>query len=149
MPSSLDPQPAYQAFEEDTPPSKSRWWRPASAVLLAVASVALVLSVLACRVLLAIPWTSLVLDRGPFVHEVAHVVIIRHGEKKNGTGLSDVGAARAQYLAHCMSLNHPSTALPHGPPTYVMASHGKMGKSVPRLDPEKLPAPCSPLHLHS
>ena len=64
----------------------------------------------------------------PVVHDVAHVVIIRHGEKDQGTGLSEVGAARAKYLARCMSFNHSSTALPHGPPTYIMASHGHPGK---------------------
>jgi hypothetical protein len=72
---------------------------------------------------------SLVIGQPTVIHDVAQIVIIRHGEKDHGTGLSDVGAARAQYIARCMSTHHSSTALPRGPPTYVMASHGHPGNS--------------------
>jgi len=73
------------------------------------------------------------------VHEKAHIVIIRHGEKdtrqsSTGQGLSDVGQKRAQYLARCMSQATPTVAMPFGPPTYVMASHGKPSKSHRPID---------------
>ena len=61
--------------------------------------------------------------------EIAHVVIIRHGEKHDGDGLSEDGKARARYLQKCMTSPYASVALPLGKPTYVMASHGKPGKS--------------------
>ena len=70
---------------------------------------------------------------GTAVHEKAHIVIIRHGEKdtrkgERGQGLSAVGQKRAQYLARCMSQTTPTVAMPFGPPTYVMASRGKSSK---------------------
>ena len=82
------------------------------------------------------------------MHDKAHIIIIRHGEKdtrksEKGEGLSDVGEKRAQYLARCMSQPMPTVAMPFGPPTYVMASHGKPSKSHrpidtvrPRLQPQ-------------
>lgn len=56
--------------------------------------------------------------------EVAYVVVMRHGEKVDkGHGLSEAGIARSEYLARCTTAAQPSTLLPFGPPTYVMASH--------------------------
>ena len=59
------------------------------------------------------------------------VYIIRHGEKDHasGNGLAPAGRARAQYLARCMSQRARSLALPNGPPTLLMASESKKGKS--------------------
>ena len=76
---------------------------------------------------------------GTAVHEKAHIVIIRHGEKdtrkgERGQGLSAVGQKRAQYLARCMSQTTPTVAMPFGPPTYVMASRGKSSKSHRPID---------------
>ena len=70
-------------------------------------------------------------EKSPAHHpvEIAHVVIIRHGEKHDGDGLSADGKARARYLQRCMTSPYASVALPLGKPTYVMASHGKPGKS--------------------
>jgi hypothetical protein len=73
------------------------------------------------------------------VHEKAHIVIVRHGEKdtrkgQRGQGLSVVGQKRAQYLARCMSQATPTVAMPFGPPTYVMASRGKSSKSHRPID---------------
>ena len=70
---------------------------------------------------------------GTAVHEKAHIVIVRHGEKdtrkgQKSWGLSAVGQKRAQYLARCMSQTTPTVAMPFGPPTYVMASRGKSSK---------------------
>lgn len=64
------------------------------------------------------------------VVQVAHVTIIRHAEKHDGTGLSIDGLNRARYLARCMNTGHPTVALPLGRPTYIMASHGHPGKST-------------------
>jgi len=59
------------------------------------------------------------------IHDRAYIVIIRHGEKPDkGDHLSDIGERRAKYLARCMSQRAPTTALPIGRPSYVMASHG-------------------------
>jgi len=66
---------------------------------------------------------------GPPSVEVSHVVIIRHGEKHDGDGLSEDGNMRASYLKRCMTSPYTSVALPLGRPTYVMASHGHPGKS--------------------
>ncbi|KAL1521450.1 hypothetical protein AB1Y20_021114 [Prymnesium parvum] len=64
-----------------------------------------------------------------FPVEVAYISIIRHGEKHDGDGLSDDGKMRAQYLTRCIISSGASVAFPLGHPTYVMASHGKPGKS--------------------
>jgi len=73
--------------------------------------------------------TSITADWSEAPAEVAHVVIIRHGEKHEGDGLSEDGKLRAHYLKRCMTSPYASVALPLGQPTYVMASHGKPGKS--------------------
>lgn len=61
--------------------------------------------------------------------EVAYLVLIRHGEKYLGNGLSEDGKRRVHYLSKCINKPHASLALPLGPPTHVMASHGAIGKS--------------------
>lgn len=59
--------------------------------------------------------------------ETAIMNILRHGEKcaSSGDDLTDVGYARASYLARCMSSATPSTAMPFGKATAVMAGEGK------------------------
>lgn len=59
--------------------------------------------------------------------ETALMNIIRHGEKcaSSGDDLTDVGYARADYLSRCMSSKTPSTAMPFGRATAVMAGQGK------------------------
>ena len=37
------------------------------------------------------------------VHEKAFIIIVRHGEKHHGDGLSPTGVKRSEYLARCMS----------------------------------------------
>ena len=115
----------------DGPPADvpQRWrWASIAASLAAIIVVGLSLSGDGLS-LSALSATVLLSRDPPVVHDVAQVVIIRHGEKDQGTGLSDVGASRAQYIARCMSSRHSTTALPRGPPTYVMASHGHPGNS--------------------
>ena len=68
------------------------------------------------------------------VHEKAFIIIVRHGEKHHGDGLSPTGVKRSEYLARCMSQNQPTVAMPFGPPTYVMASHGKPDHSHRPID---------------
>lgn len=65
--------------------------------------------------------------------DVAYIIIIRHGEKppkgEHDNGLSPDGASRARYLQRCIASPYASIAFPLGAPTYVMASHGKKGRS--------------------
>ena len=68
------------------------------------------------------------------VHEKAFIIIVRHGEKHHGDGLSPTGVKRSEYLARCMSQKQPTVAMPFGPPTYVMASHGKPDHSHRPID---------------
>merc|ERR1719446_1876686 len=62
--------------------------------------------------------------------ESAIVNFIRHGEKpKKGNGLTHDGERRAAYLSRCMAKSEASPALPHGPPTLLMAQDPVPGKS--------------------
>lgn len=59
--------------------------------------------------------------------DTAIMNIIRHGEKcaSSGDDLVAAGYARADYIAQCMSSSTPSTAMPFGKATAVMAGEGK------------------------
>lgn len=62
---------------------------------------------------------------------MAIVNLIRHAEKskESGDGLTEDGHHRAEYLARCMSRGDLNQVLPIGPPTMVMASHVRPGRS--------------------
>ncbi|CAJ1423369.1 unnamed protein product [Effrenium voratum] len=65
--------------------------------------------------------------------DVAVINLIRHGEKcddSSSTGLTDIGKARAAYLARCMSQVSASDVMPFGKATAVMASAVRDGKST-------------------
>ncbi|CAJ1353870.1 unnamed protein product [Effrenium voratum] len=66
--------------------------------------------------------------------DVAVINLIRHGEKcddSSSTGLTDIGKARAAYLARCMSqLSASDVTMPFGKATAVMASAVRDGKST-------------------
>lgn len=72
-----------------------------------------------------LPFSAVVF--GTSAADTAIMNIIRHGEKcaSSGDDLVAAGYARADYIAQCMSSSTPSTAMPFGKATAVMAGAGK------------------------
>ena len=122
------PESTHYVLVSPPPPRRCIGLRVALALLVGAAALLFVLALSAADVASLAAAADANITGGA---ELARIIIIRHGEKDHasGNGLAPAGRARAQYLARCMSQPARSLALPNGPPTLLMASESKKGKS--------------------